>query len=339
MSGDLTVSVSNARPGGVYFVRVERAVDDVFGIGGYRLAVGTAATDAVRPPNTSGLIHPDGVGAHLPLFLGTQQAGSDLRWDFTYRASISGAADTDAYAVRTQRGNPGTMVIVVWGLDGTRLDPSATVYDRYNRPMAVEVLADDPGALTLQVRDVRPNSTYTIKVGANNRLRATSRGNYFLGIDFRDTAVTLSPLAKGMLSAIKPDVSAAMTVQQDQLFHFALSTDSANVQVESATRLIVLDADGNEVYTLFANAGSSATGDVLFAAGRYTFILTGGTPDGATDLPRLTYHLDGLVRTDPIGIGTEDPSASPAQPTPAPAPTTTSTSPYNGPYTNPYRPS
>jgi len=79
---------------------------------------------------------------------------------------------------------------------------------------------------------------------------------------------------------------------------------------------------------------------VLLAAGKYTFIVTGGTPDGPATMSRLTYRLDGLVRTDPIGIGTEDPSSEPAQPRPqqAPAPTTTNTNPYDGPYTNPYRP-
>jgi len=339
-NGDLLVAVQDARPGNLYFIRVEGAEDDVFGIGAYRLTVGLAAASAVDPPNPQGLIHNDGSLPHPALFLGSQRPGSDLRWDFTYRASISGPRDKDTYTVRSQPEDPGTMVIVVWDLDGTRLNPVVTVYDQNRRPVPVELLADDPGMYTLQVRHVRPSTTYLIKIAADSRPTGMSRGNYFLGVDFRESPVTLRPLARGKLTAAEPDVAAIFTVRQDQLFHFALRVDSANPAIDSAARLMVLDESGNEVYTLFAAAGTSALGDVLLAAGTYTVIVAGGTPDGPESMPRLTYRLDGLVRTDPIGIGTEDPSSEPAQPRPqqAPAPTTTNTSPYDGPYTNPYRP-
>ena len=340
-NGDLFVTIEDARPGGLYFIRVEGADDDVFGIGAYRLAVGLAAASAVDPPNPTGLIHDDGSMPRPALFLGTQRPGSDLRWDFTYRASISSPRDKDAYTVHTQAGSPETMVVAVWDLNGTRLNPAVSVFDKNRRPVPVEVLADDPGMFTLQVREVRPDTTYMIKIAPDSAPTGMSRGNYFLGVDFRDSPVTLRPLAKGKLTTAEPDVSAVFTVRQDQLFHFALQVESANPEIESAARLIVRDETGNEVYTLFAAAGSSAIGDVLLAAGKYTFIVTGGTPDGSLEMPRLTYRLHGLVRTDPIGIGTEDPSSEPAQPRPqaAPTPTTTNTNPYDGPYTNPYRPS
>ena len=144
------------------------------------------------------------------------------------------------------------------------------------------MLSDDSGALTLQIPGVRPNSTYMVKVGANRGLPGTSRGNYFLGVDFRDTPVSLSRMAKGALTAEKPDVSGVMTVQQDQLFHFALTAGTENADTASAVRLIILDESGNEVYTLFAAVGASVSGDVLLAAGKYTVLLTAGTPDGAT---------------------------------------------------------
>ena len=72
------------------------------------------------------------------------------------RASISGPRDKDTYTVRSQPEDPGTMVIAVWDLDGTRLNPVVTVYDQNRRPVPVELLADDPGMYTLQVRHVRP---------------------------------------------------------------------------------------------------------------------------------------------------------------------------------------
>src|SRR5262245_13980688 len=108
-SGDLTVSIPNARQGALYFVRVEGADDNVFGIGSYRLAIGTSASAALRAANRFGLINDDGFDVRPPVFLGAQSRGSEPRWDFTYRASISGPADTDTYAVRTKQGRPETM--------------------------------------------------------------------------------------------------------------------------------------------------------------------------------------------------------------------------------------
>jgi hypothetical protein len=128
-----------------------------------------------------------------------------------------------------------------------------------------------------------------------------------------------------------------MTVQQAQLIHFALSVVSSDARVESAARLIVLDQLGHEVYTVFAGAGQTTTGDVLLPAGTYTLVITGGTRSPMALMPDLTFDLEGLVRSDPIGLTPVDPSGDPTQPPAAPPPTISTTGPYTGPYTSPYR--
>lgn len=336
-NGDLTITVNNAQPRGSYFVKVEGANDDVFGIGAYRLAIGSAASEAVTPPNPSGLINDDGPGRRPAVFLGNQRTGDDRRWDFTYKASIGAPEDTDLYRVQSKRGTPGTMVVAVWALQHGNLDPIATVYDKLMRPVPFEVLSDDDGSYTLQVRDARPNMTYFVKVASSNAGIATNRGNYFLGVDFRSQAINLLPLAADRLTRSAPAVSAEMTVHQEQLFHFALSVVSADMRVESAARLVVQDQNGQEVYTLFCAAGRSATGDVILPAGDYTIIVTGGTRNPMALMPDLTFELEGLVRSDPIGLTPTDPSTDPTQPPAAPPPTTSTTGPYTGPYTSPYR--
>jgi hypothetical protein len=336
-NGNLTIAVNNAQPRGTYFVKVEGAEDDVFGIGAYRLAIGSAAAEAVTPPNPSGLINDDGTGWRPAVFLGNQREGDDRRWDFTYRASINAPEETDLYRVQTKRGTPGTMVVAVWALQHGNLDPVATVYDRWLHPVAAQVLSDDDGSYTLQIKNARPNMAYFVRVASSNAGIATNRGNYFVGIDFRAQAIDLLPLAADRLTQSVPAVSAEMTVNQAQLFHFALSVVSADTRVESAARLSVLDENGREVYTLFAEAGHWATGDVLLAAGKYTIIITGGTRNPMALMPDLTFDLEGLVRSDPIGLTPTDPSGDPTQPPAAPPPTTTTTGPYTGPYTSPYR--
>jgi hypothetical protein len=336
-NGNLTIAVNDAQPRATYYVKVEGAADDVFGIGAYRLAVGSAAVEAVTPPNPAGLIHDDGPGWHPAVALGRQRDGDDRPWDFTYRASINAPEETDLYRVRTRKDSPGAMVVAVWALEHGNLDPVATVYDQRMHPVPARVLSDSDGVYTLQVANAKPNSVYFVKVASSNAAIATNRGNYFVGIDFRDKPIELLPFAAGKLTQAEPDVSAQMTVQQAQLIHFALSVVSADARVESAARLVVLDEHGREVYTLFAGAGQPATGDVLLRAGTYTLVITGGTRNPMALMPDLTFALEGLVRSDPIGLTPTDPSSDPTQPPAAPPPTTTTTSPYTGPYTSPYR--
>jgi hypothetical protein len=337
-SGDLNVTVAGARPGAKYFLRVEGAADDVFGIGAYRLAVGTEGARAVAAAEPGGLVNDDGPGWKSSVLLGKQRDAADLRWDFTHRASLHGGSDTDTYRIKTRKEAPGTLVVAVWGLDGGKLNPVVTVTDQRGRAVAARMLSDTNGTYTLQVEDARPNSTYQVTVGSAD---PAARGNYFLGVDFRDQPVEFQSFAAATLTAAQPDVSSTLALGESQLIHFALSVLSADSSTESAARLIVRDERGDEVYTLFSGAGQPASGDVLLAPGTYTVILTGGTKSPTAIMPDLTVRLDGLVRSDPIGITptntAEEPTRAPTSP-PPPEPVTTAPAPNPDPYTGPYRP-
>jgi hypothetical protein len=191
---------------------------------------------------------------------------------------------------------------------------------------------------TLQVPGVRPNTSYTIRVSAADPADHNNRGDYFLGIDFRSQAITPQTFAADTLTAARPAVSAGMTVSQSELLHFALATVTADAAVRSAAQLVILDHTGREVFRLFAAAGETVSGDVLLGPGQYTLIVAAGTADGKTALPDLGFTLTGLVRNDPIGVGSTDPSTDPTKPPAPPPPNTTTTGTYTGPYTNPYKP-
>ena len=336
-SGDLTVTLAAAARGSTYFVKVEAARKDVFGIGAYRLSAGRAGITPA--PGLERFAVPIGIGkvdGVVPL--GTQKPAADRRWDFTDRANLSDSHDADTYLVRTRQGTPGVLVTAVWGLEPGGLDPVVTVRDQTGRVVPAEVLTDAAGVYTLQVRDVRPLTTYRITVVAADPQLSTSRGAYFLGVDFRDQAASPQAMATGTLTAARPAVSATVTLTQSELIHFALATGTADAGIDSAVRLSLRDQLGREVFTLFGTAGQMMSGDVLLAAGQYTAIVTGGTRQAADTLPDLSFTLAGLVRNDPIGIGPVDPSSDPTTPPTAPPPDTTSTKPYDGPYSGPYRP-
>ena len=127
-SGDLTVRIDRATPGATYFIRVAKARDDVFGIGAYRLSVGTTTADGPARPGAKALGGAKTVSNTVNL--GTQKEGTDRRWDFTARTALSNPSETDTYTVRTRRTTPGTLVVAVWGLQPGGLDPTAAVFDR-----------------------------------------------------------------------------------------------------------------------------------------------------------------------------------------------------------------
>lgn len=329
-AGDLTVTIPGARPGSVYFIRVQGAADDAFAVGAYRLTVDNAppvpGLAAAEPPVTDGAV---------PLV--TQKAASPYRWDFTHRSRLAASGEVDTYRVRTLNRAPGVLVVAVWGLETGGLDPKVTVRDPQGRVVPADVLTEAAGVFTLQVRDLRPRTTYRIQVAAADAQIATSRGDYFLAVDFRDQAIVTQQFAADTLTADQPAVAAQMTVTQSQLLHFALATVTADARVESAARLVIRDANGRVVFTLFATAGHAASGDVLLPAGQYTLVVVGGTRRDGVHLPDLTFTLSGLVRTDPIGIDPVDPSTDPKSQPSSPPPQTSTTTPYTGPYTSPYR--
>ena len=338
LASDLTVVVANARPGAAYYLRVEGAQDDVFGIGGYRLAAGLNPVEATVPPDPgAGLTD----GASPPLVsLGVQKEGRDRRWDYALRAGLGHPTETDTYTVRTRQATPETLVVAAWALRPGGLDPAVAVFDPAGRPVPAEVLTDDGGSFTLQVRDVRPNTTYSVRVAAADPALPTSRGGYFLGIDFRQQEIAPLTFAADTLTADQPAVAATMTVAQAQLLHFALAAVAAGDPGYAGVRLSIRNAVGREVFTLTADAGHTASGNVLLPAGEYQLVVAGGTRYPWQRMPDLGFTLTGLVRNDPIGIKPDDTTDEPTRPPPPPpSPETTETTPYTGPYTGPYRPS
>jgi predicted Zn-dependent protease len=339
-NGDLTLTASSILPIGTYYIKVEKAANDVFAIGEYRLAVGNGAEQATHDPIIAGLIKDDRhtndtLATATPL--GVQLPSSDLRWDFTLRARVSDASDVDYYSVRTLSSSPGNLVVAVWGMNLGGVDPLVTVFDSNYRPVAATVLTSDGIAWTLQVRNASPSSTYYIRV-ASDPATGTRLGDYFFGADFRSSAIDTQRLSSHTLTQTAKQSVATMSVYQSQLFHFVLATTTANAQVQSAVRLSVRDSNGREVYTLFAEAGQTVSGDVVLAPGTYTLVFTAGTLDPTAILPDLSFTLDGIIRSDPMGAGSYDTSSSPSGGSSSPPPSTSSSSTYNGPYSNPYRP-
>ncbi|HEY8504193.1 MAG TPA: matrixin family metalloprotease [Gemmataceae bacterium] len=307
--GDLQIRLRNSGFLGTYYVKVEAARGDVFGIGSYLLAVGSdEAAEAVRA--TSGSIcNPENSSGDLTgTVAGLVQSVTrlDAKWDVSLQSRIDHAGDRDLFVV-TALGQftGGTMVVTAWSLDGG-VRPKVTVRDALGRVVDAEVVKVGGGQYTIQVEGVGWLDTFTVEVerGAGS---AAEAGNYFLGVNFREDPVEIIPFAEGVLDAANARDVRRLDSARAQLFHFNLDADALAPGVTTPVRVRLIDSAGRTVLRLQAAPGATAGADVVLAPGTYWAIIEPG-PGVAGP---LAYALRGAVRSDPIGPQPSDPTEEP----------------------------
>lgn len=313
---DLVLTVAGVRPGADYTVKVERATDDVFGIGRYDLSVGYNAA----PPTAPAAVQPPAVTAAnnslataAPLAAG---AGSGGAW-FTQRGAIAAASSANYYTL-TAPATPSTALIVSVRSDAPgALFTAVTVYDASGTAVASELLADGAdGRVVVQVAHPVASGTYYLKVESVSRGAAGRTGAYTLLANFTQPAVSLAGVATDTLTAARAASYTTLSVAETKLFHFVLSATSSDPATVSGMRMIIYGSDFRVVATLTADAGATSSGAVLLSAGTYYVKFEAATRTGVA-LPPLTYTLRTAILSDPI-----DPfaPADPTLPAPAPAP-------------------
>jgi hypothetical protein len=105
MNNDVALHFRPGLLGGTYTVKVDNATADVFGVGGYRLAVDYLSLSSALAPLTSAVAHL--VDGHSDdsllsaLGLAPQpRSTADARFDFVYRGVVEDGADVDTFRVR-----------------------------------------------------------------------------------------------------------------------------------------------------------------------------------------------------------------------------------------------
>jgi hypothetical protein len=362
-TGDVvTLHLGQSDPNATYYLRVQGATSDVFGIGSYGVAVGfdtlskvsTATIDSVlRGPYQS--LNPNDINA---LLLGTPNPylnnshGTD---DSTVNAktilpspgyarnshyeavgSITGPTDGHYYRFQTadapSNNRPLVLTVTARALVVNGTAPRITLLDRDGNVVPVQVLANGAGAFTVQAAGVKAGGWYFLKVGAATSAGSATTGNFALTAQFGTAAAQLSTLAAGTGLAAGATQSCNLYVGESQLMNFVLSaTPVAGSPVPgSAVRMTILDRAGNVVYSLTAAAGDVVSGAALFLIpGAYTVQFT-----ALGDGPALAFQLLGDEISDPIGPVVTDPTLQPVYGAPGMPgwflypPSTQTTSPY-----------
>ncbi|MBI3406954.1 MAG: matrixin family metalloprotease [Planctomycetes bacterium] len=310
---DLTVSLNQLKPLATYYIKVEGAVDDVFGIGGYQLQVRSSAllSNALATVN-QGIEVVGGVvddlhtndtmltASLLPLNL----SQTDSRFEYAFKGNIRDSWDVDYYRIQAStppKDAPNVMTVMVWGTQNNGLIPKASVFDAKGNPVGGQIVVNDNGVYTLQIANAAAGAAYFVKIEAQNA-KTNNVGAYFLGIDFSTKTAALASLVQQKMSA--PQLTTQLDLDQSRLFHFVLAANSSQAVTLFVT---VKDAQGNVLAQRCVQSGQTISFDVYLPAGSYQIqFTTVGAPPAD-----LSVQLWGLDLDDPIGPRSEDPTNAP----------------------------
>ena len=337
--GDVvTLHVDQVDPNADYYLKVQGATADVFGIGSYGVAVSFDSTSTVtssaidsvlRGPYQS--LSPNDIdaiflGTANPLFNNDDGADDDpvnatklvpspgYARNSHYEAvgSISGPSDSDYYRIQTadnpHDGQALVLTVTARALDLNGTVPRVTILDGDGNVVPAQVLANGDGMYTVQATGLKGGGNYLLGAGPNTALGSPTMGNYALTAQFGTTAAQLSALASDTLASPGATRSYSLYVGESQLMHLLLSADAVGGSAApgSAVQMTVLDASGNVVYSLTAAAGDTASGPAQFLTpGAYTIRFTALGAAGASS-PPLAYSLLGDAISDPIGTVLSD---------------------------------
>ena len=338
--GDVvTVSLAAVNPNATYYIKVQGATSDVFGIGSFGVAVNfnatskttTSAIDAVlRGPYQT--LSPNDInslflGTANPLFNNTH-GSDDLPGTATVLSSLPGysknshyegigsiASPTDVNYYRIQTANapvggkPLVLTVITRSMNVNGTAPRVTVLNRDGFTVPAEVIANGNGMFTVQAVGVKPGGWYLIRVGPAAASGSMAMGNYSLSAQFGIAAANFATFASDTLASPAALQSDNFYVGESQLMHMALTADSRSTPAPpgAAVQMTVLDSKGTVVYALTANAGDTVTGPDLFVRpGAYSirFVAIGAAGP-------LTYRLIGESISDPIGPVLTDPTLTP----------------------------
>ena len=310
LNGNVQVSIPGALPLSTYYIEVSHATT-AFDVGSYNAVVtyrgallsigGVVSTlDYVVDHGLNSTIST--ATKLLPLF--TVQ--NDQRFDYVYRANISGPTDNDFYQVQapaaSTSGTIWTMHTIVWAADSNLLHPEIHAFDSKGNPLPVSILDNAVGEYTIQATGIKPGSTFYIEVQSWNSSGANTSGNYVLATKFDACPqVAYSLLDSQKLTASSPSATGTLIMNQNQLYQFSLAADTLQKSENASVTMSVYDSNGNLVLSLTAVAGRPPVTALLYlTTGTYTIDYTAQSLDGRA-MPDVYFWLMGDSLTQPSG--------------------------------------
>ncbi len=344
LDNDVALRVNGAKSGGTYYVKVERAVNDVFAVGSYRLVADYLAAGAAAPPVADSGLGPLADGLNLgndestsflnalPLINQNNSDTPDHRFDGTFVGSIQTANDTDYFLF------PGTLAgglgkdslnIMAWGLGANPITPRVHVYGPLGAPIAFSVLTNDTGMMSVRVPNVALGSIYFVRVSSQT---PGATGAYFVGADLNDIVLDAPT---GLASAtLQPNATStgALTISSAGLFQFNLGATLTTGGAAGVTMEVVNSAGAT--VAKFSTVGNQllSTRTAYLNAGTYTVRYRSTS---VASMPWASVRFDFYLSRLMEDMGPKQTSTSNGSPPPPPPPPSYSGS-SSTPNSNPY---
>ncbi len=297
---DVELALAGLHGGETYYVRVEAAANDVFGVGAYELEVIPSTASTLQ--NSAGVADS---GVESTTLDARQRGDAELLAttpgyvEHTYyeiEGTLSNVHTERTYRVRSVDLGPGitnVMTVIVDNYGSPNVQ--TTIYDDQGREVTAEVIAQSDDEIALQISGVLSAKDYFIRVHGENYVK---EAEVEIEVDFAHDSTHLEQLVSGSLAAGASESLQTLTVNQSQLFHWVLSGSDWSQPQETGVQMNVVDAAGQTVYRLAAADGASRSGDVFLAAGQYTVRFTRAVSDTATP---VIFKLSGLTTSEPLG--------------------------------------
>jgi hypothetical protein len=335
----VTLRIPKSDPNATYYLKVQGATSDIFGIGSYGLAVTfdaaskvtSSSLDAVlRGPyqsfspdelaaiftgNSTVLFHNDNHDNDDPIAATVlpDSPGYPSNSHYESVGSISGSTDIDYYKLKSPGKKGGSalyLTATVRASDVNGTTPRVTILDSDGNTIPSQILANGDGTFAVQAAINKGGGNFLVEVSPSTTPGAPASGNYSLVAQYGSAAASLSTLAADTLPAAPTDQEFNLYVGESQLMNLMLSADTVSGAPApgAAVQLVVRNAAGKVVYSLTAAAGEVASGAALFLTpGAYTIDITAVNAAGSP----LKYNLKGEEISDPIGPVLRDPTLNP----------------------------
>jgi hypothetical protein len=347
----VTVHLNQSNSNQTYYIEVQGATQDVFGIGSYGLAVtfdatNTISSSALEPVLTGPyqnlspsdinaifvnpigvLFNQNGGGGGTGSSSGGSGSGSTTQLTplpgyarnthYETTASLASSSQVNTYQIAspsTSNGQTLVLTATVRAIAPNGVAPRITMLDSGQHVVSTQILANGNGIFTIQASGLNSGGNYVLEVSSDGS--ASGMGNYALDATFGSAAANLSTFASGNLSASTPQQSYNFYVAESQLFQFLLSASGVGAPAGSTVQMTIKDQNGNVVYTLTADAGDTVSSNaLLLTPGAYTLSFSVLGPPGEA-MPALSYSLMGESISDPIGGVVNDPTTQPVYTSP-----------------------
>ncbi|MCA9094292.1 MAG: matrixin family metalloprotease [Planctomycetaceae bacterium] len=304
LNNDLSMDLSGLTAGESYYLRVESASDDVFGIGSYEISISPSAADShheedVPPPMSE------------PLLLDTTPGYVEYTY-YEIEGTIDSAHPVQSFIVKSADLGPGmtnVFTIVVKTLDSSGKELNIRVKDPDGKEVESNLLYKSSGIIEVQIPSVDSYADYTVDVYTDEPILGEIP--FEIEVDFDQDGTHLQTFFGDWISSEQTSHTQTLTVLESQQFHFSLGASDYNLPGETGGRMEIVDEQGRTVFVLEARDGSTRAADVFLAKGTYTVRFSRANGDSSNP---LYYSLMGSVQSTPIGPQLRDTTLDPARP-------------------------